>query len=437
MASLAAGPVGAAASARRERGSPSVLAIAIALLIGAGPGEIRIGVVGALETSSGTSMRNGARLAAAALNARGGVLGRRVVIVERDDRADPQTGLRAVKELVDREQVLAIIGPTRTVVARLISPEVNRRRIPLIIAGATGSEVNELFDRWPDNYVFRYALSDPLQASLMVREAIEVRRLRRPAILSDASEYGTQGRERLLAALAVRRVRPVASRVFPLDVKDPRPHLEAARAANADVLLLFSHAPQLARVVRALERMRWRPAIVGCWTLGQPEFLDAAGPYAEGAVMPRTIIEEAPRTKEGRRFVASYRAAFGAPRIPEPSTAAQGHDAVHLLASAMTQAGSTEPARVKAALESLRALVRGATGRLWKPFSRNDHDGLRRGDVTFGVVRAGRVRPAPPPPAPRRSRPRRARRGCGAPPRRRASRRGDSARDRGTRARRR
>ena len=405
-----------------------MLALVVMLVAAAAPaGEIRIGLVASLSTPTGISMRNGARLGAAAVNQRGGVLGRRLALVERDDGLDPDEGARAVEQLVRGDRVAAIIGPNRTIVAEALADVANRARVPLVIAGATGSRENELLEGSSGSYVFRLALSDAIQASLIAREAIEVRGFRRPAIVADTSAYGKQGRERLQAALRVRGTRPVAVEAFALDLEDPGPLVARVRAASPDVVLLFSHALQLARVVRAMERLRFRVPVIGCWTLGQREFLDRAGPYAEGAVMPSTLIEDAPGSPEAQRFVASYRAAFGAAPIPEPSAAAQAHDAVQLVAAAIAQAGSEEGPSVKRALEDLRAAPRGAIRRHWHPFGPNDHDGLKRGDVTMGVVRDGRVRPAG-------RRGARRRRPPAAPRARTASRGGRSARGRGTRA---
>ncbi len=82
-------------------------------------------------------MRDGARLAAEAINEAGGVLGRSIELVERDDAGDPGRGVRIVLELADREGVVALLGPSLTVVASATSGAVNERRIPEIIAGTS------------------------------------------------------------------------------------------------------------------------------------------------------------------------------------------------------------------------------------------------------------------------------------------------------------
>lgn len=378
----------------------AVIAAAPAARAGAAPAAaaepIRIGLYGSFDVpNNGPAMRDGVRLAADEINDAGGVLGRRVAIVERDDGGDPAEGVRIVLELADRERVAALVGPSLTVVADATSPIVNERRIPEVIAGATGNAVNALIDEGEESYVFRFSPSDRIQATMIAREAVEVRGSRRPAILYEATAFGEQGRDRLVEALRRRGVEPVLVAAVAPDGHDARAKLEAARAAGADALLTYALAGPSARIVRGLQRIGWRPDLLGSWALSLEAFLRAAGPWAEGAVMPQTFIEAGASGPETARFLALWRSRLG-PDLPSASAAAQGWDALHLLALAFAQAGSTEPRRVKAALESLRRPYDGVTGRHWKPWSPIDHEGIKRGDVRMGVVRAGRIVPLPP-----------------------------------------
>src|SRR5690242_13709284 len=169
--------------------SVPVLAVVLVSALAAGEGgparppaePIRVGVYGSFSMpNSGPPMRDGVRLAAEAINEAGGILGRPLVLVERDDRGDPAEGVRAVRELLDRDRVVALLGPNLTIVADETSPVVNERRVPEIVAGATGSAVNELLASGTESYVFRFSLSDRIQAAMIAREAIDVRRRQRP-----------------------------------------------------------------------------------------------------------------------------------------------------------------------------------------------------------------------------------------------------------------
>jgi branched-chain amino acid transport system substrate-binding protein len=91
---------------------------------------IKIGVSGPFTAGSapmGVSMRDGVRLAVAEINAKGGVLGRQIQLVERDDEAKNERGVQVAQELINKEQVVATVGYINTGVA-LASASTSRPR---------------------------------------------------------------------------------------------------------------------------------------------------------------------------------------------------------------------------------------------------------------------------------------------------------------------
>jgi branched-chain amino acid transport system substrate-binding protein len=120
-------------------------------------------------------------------------------------------------------------------------------------------------------------------------------------------------------------------------------------------------------------------------------FIDNAGPNGEGARMPQTFIQ-APDTPKRRAFIEAYQKLSRAERMPSPSAAAQGYDAMLLLAAAIRQAGTTHGSRVRESLENLKEKVEGVITTYDRPFSRNDHETFDHpGQVAMGEVRGGRV----------------------------------------------
>jgi branched-chain amino acid transport system substrate-binding protein len=120
-------------------------------------------------------------------------------------------------------------------------------------------------------------------------------------------------------------------------------------------------------------------------------FIDSAGPNGEGARMPQTFVQEAD-TPRRRAFIEAYQKISRTQRMPSPSAAAQGYDAMMLLAAAIRQAGTTFGSRVREALENLEEKVDGVVTTYDRPFSRDDHEAIDHpGQVTMGEVRGGRV----------------------------------------------
>jgi branched-chain amino acid transport system substrate-binding protein len=338
-------------------------------------------------------MREGIRIAAAEINANGGVLGRPVELVERDDEARNERGAQVVQELIDKERVVAGLGIVNTGVALASQRFYQQARIPVITSVATGSLITKQFQppEHPDNFVFRVSASDTIQASMIVVEAIERRGFRRVAIFHDATNYGQLGREDLERALAARGIVPVAVQRFEIRQADMTEQLSRARAAGAEAILTYGIGPELAQIANGMARMNWPAPLIGSWTLAMSNFIDNAGPNAEGARMPQSFIPE-PTTPRRRAFLEAWQKATGSARIPVPPAAAQGYDSLLLLVAAIRQAGSTDGDRIREALEDLRDRVEGVIMTYDRPFSKDNHETIASAHYIFmGEVRNGRV----------------------------------------------
>ncbi|HRQ56070.1 MAG TPA: ABC transporter substrate-binding protein [Azoarcus taiwanensis] len=377
-----------------------ILAVGLWLFAGASvaqaPDPIRIGVTGPFTGGSspmGLSMREGIRIAADQVNAAGGVLGRPIELIERDDEARNERGAQVVQELIEAEGIVAGLGIVNTGVALASQRHYQRARIPVITSVATGTLVTRQFipPEHPDNFVFRVSANDTLQAAMIVFEAIDRRGFDRVAIFHDATNYGQLGREDLEKALAARGIEPVAIERFQLRQADMTPMIRRARDAGAQAILTYGIGPELAQIANTRARMGWPVPIIGSWTLAMSNFVDAAGPNAEGTRMPQTFIAE-PTTEKRATFLDAWRQRTGSVRIPVPPAAAQGYDSMLILAAAIAQAGSTEGDRIREALESLEQTIEGVVMTYERPFSRANRESITRThDIFMGEVRNGRI----------------------------------------------
>ncbi len=356
---------------------------------------IKIGVSGPFTGGSspmGVSMRDGVKLAVAEINKSGGVLGRQIQLVERDDEAKNERGVQVAQELINKEKVVATVGFINTGVSLASQRFYQEAKIPVMNNVATGTLVTHQFDDQPENYIFRNAAHDTIQSAMIVDEAIGKRKLTKVAILADSTNYGQLGREDLEKALTKKGVKPVAVEKFNIKDVDMTAQLLKAKAAGAQAILTYGIGPELAQIANGMEKLSWKVPMIGSWTLSMGNFIDNAGKNGEGALMPQTFIQEANTPKRKAfidAYVATYKPANG--RIPSPVSAAQGYDSVYLLAAAIKQAGSTEGPKVRAALESLQAKVDGVVTSYDKPFTKADHEAVKMGMPVMGMVKGGHV----------------------------------------------
>ncbi len=356
---------------------------------------IKLGVAGPFtggSSSMGVSMRDGVRLAIDEINKSGGVLGRQLVAVERDDEAKNERGVQIAQELINKEQVTAAVGYINTGVSLASQRFFQEAKIPVMNNVATGSIVTNQFPKDPDNYVFRNAAPDNIQAPMIVEEAITRRGFKKVAILADSTNYGQLGREDLEKALAAKGIKPVAEEKFNIKDVDMTAQLLKAKEAGAEAILTYGIGPELAQIANGMTKLGWKVPMIGSWTLSMANFIDNAGPGGEGARMPQTFIQEE-TTPKRKAFIESYLKTFKPKnnRIDSPVSAAQGYDSVYLLAAAIKQAGSTDGPKIRAALEDLKTPVEGVVTTYNHPFTKADHEAITANIPVFGEVKGARV----------------------------------------------
>ncbi|MEO0047967.1 MAG: extracellular ligand-binding receptor [Pseudomonadota bacterium] len=354
---------------------------------------IKIGVSGPYtggSSSMGVSMRDGVRLAVKEINAAGGVNGKKIEVIERDDEAKNERGVQIAQELINKEKVVATVGFINTGVALASQRFYQEAKIPVMNNVATGTIITKQFTG--DNYIFRNSARDEIQAPMIVKEAIEKQGFKKVAILADSTNYGQLGREDLEKALKAKGMTPVAVEKFNIKDVDMTPQLLKAKEAGAEVILTYAIGPELAQIANSMAKLGWKKPMIGSWTLSMANFIDTAGKNGETARMPQTFIQEA-NTKKRKAFIDSYLKEFKPKnsRIDSPVSAAQGYDSIYLLAAAIKQAGSTDGVKIREALESLNEKVEGVVTTYDKPFSKGDHEAITDNIPVMGEVQKGRV----------------------------------------------
>ena len=378
----------------------TVVGLAVAVAV-AGPfcahaaDPIKVGLSGPFTGGSspmGVSMRDAIRLAVEEINRAGGVLGRPLQLIERDDEAKNERGAQVAQELIHKENVVASVGIINTGIILASARFYQEAKIPVITPGPTGTQVTKLFQppEYTENYVFRISLPDNIQADMIADEAVSKRGYKKVAILADSTNYGQLGREDMTAALDKRGVKPVVVEKFNVKDVDMTPQLLRAKNAGAEVILTYAVGPELAQIANGMAKLNWKVPMIGSHTLSMPNFIETAGANAEGALFPQTFVPGA--TAKGTAFIENYKKTYKVERIAGLGWAAPGYDTVYLLAAAIKQAGSTDGPKIREALENLKEPVDGVLMRYSKPFSKDDHELFKDSSkALMATIRKGEV----------------------------------------------
>jgi branched-chain amino acid transport system substrate-binding protein len=358
---------------------------------------IRIGIIGPVTGKNseeiGQSIIGGARVFLADVNQIGGIMGRPVELVERDDQANAETGVAIAKELVEKEHVVAVVGFGNTGVALQEAKIFQDAKIPVIVSAATGVALTKNFlpPAYPSSFVFRTSTNDGIQPIVMLNDLIDRRKLERIAILHDESPYGQFGKQNVLAELDKRHLKPAQVESFKVGEADLTAQLRRIKDSGAQAIVVYCLAADAANVAKTAEHLQLRQPIVGPWTLSQDAFVSKAGSAAEGARTVVTYIEN-DASSTSNQFSLAYRRINKVTRIPSPVSAAQTYDALRLLSLAIYQANSTDGTQVQHALENLdQHTTSTVITRYFKPFSATDHEAIALNMAFMGEIRNGKV----------------------------------------------
>jgi branched-chain amino acid transport system substrate-binding protein len=284
--------------------------------------------------AQGLAVAQGIQIAVEAANLRGGVAGRPVRLLDRDDEGKPERAIAAAEELTARHRVAALVGGYVDSLVGPISEVAERSRTPYL---ATAS-LDERLSQRGYRYFFRVSSLKPYVDSTVgvVRDALRPARV---AILYSstpgASQLATRQRDALVAASI-----PVAVfEPFSPGLADFTPLLNRARDRDAEVLLSDAFFADHLLVVRQLPRSGWRPkGFLGAFGLEFPAVIRELGAAAEGllgttAWQPGVFVPAAP--DESLSFVDAYRNRFKQEPVP---LAMHGYAAARALLAALDAA---------------------------------------------------------------------------------------------------
>ncbi|MFO1321435.1 MAG: ABC transporter substrate-binding protein [Burkholderiales bacterium] len=368
------------------------LALAAGLSTGtAAAQDIKIGFNGDQSATAvaelGTAGRWGFEMAIEDINKAGGVLGRKLVGVIRDDLGTPPKSIQNVTELIDSEGVVAIVGPTNSGNALAFMHIPQQKKIPTIVPIATATEVTVRYAKQPQNYLFRISMVDREQIALLAAYAVKVTKARKIALIGDTTGYGQGALKDAAEVLGLHGLTPVAVEKFGPKDTDMTSQLAKMRDAGADVVMVFGIADGNAHTLKSMDKIGWLPITLGTWGNQSSVLPRTAGQkLAEHMILTASTTEDSnARAKSlGERIRKHY------PTMTTFACAAQAYDSVMLLTAAFKAAGTTDGEKVAAALESANG-VPGIIKTYDRPFSKTDHEGLTVADFYLARWKGGAV----------------------------------------------
>lgn len=347
---------------------------------------IRIGHVAALSgasAQSGEAITRGLSLAIDEINAKGGLLGKKLELVQRDDESSPPKGLVAARELISKEKVVAIFGGIDTPVGLATVPQTNKEKVPYMAVWAAGTGITR--NGATPNYAFRVSAVDLLVDVKLLDYAVSKFSASKAGLMLINNPWGESNEKGLQAADKDNaKIEIVGVEKFENADVDMTPQLTRLKDKGADAIILVTNTPPGAQVMKSRERMGWKVPVISHWGISGGRFPELAGPTAGDAHFVQTYSFFGKLNPTGERVLAALKAKYPAIKGPEdifaPVGTANAYDAMHLLALAIAQAGSTDGDKIREALEDLKTPFAGLIKTYNKPFTADNHDALGPSD---------------------------------------------------------
>lgn len=315
------------------------------------------------DSTFGTDTRDGIELAVEEVNAKGGVKGKKVRVIYEDDKSTTQEASQKVRQLIDRDKVVALLGEvasSRSIAGGLIA---NTSKVPMVTPSSTAVKVTE-----GREYVFRTCFTDDQQGDVAAHFVFEKLGKKKVAVFFVAQDTYSSG----LAQAFTKTFKELGGEIviekgYQKGETNFTTYLNEIKSKEPEAIFVPNYYTDMVQVARQAKQA----GIPGTMFVGgdgwdSADLLSGAAEELEGAYFTNHYAPDVP-WPNSKKFLESFRAKYK--RDPS-SLSAQGYDAASLLFDAIGRATEVKPEAVRDALASTKDF-QGATGNLTIDKDRN------------------------------------------------------------------
>ena len=347
---------------------------------------VKIGLVAALSGNSalsGEAITRGMTIAIDEINARGGVMGgRKLVLVRRDDESNPSKGQLAARELIEKEGVAVVFGGIDTPVSAALVNVMQELKRPYMGVWAAGTGITR--NGKTPNYMFRVSAVDERVDLAMLKYAQKAYASKKPGAILVNNPWGESNQHGLEKASTELALPLAGVEKYGANDVDITPQLTRLKSAGADTLVLVGNAAPAAQVMKSLERMGWNVPVVSHWGISGGRFNELAGPRYKDVRFMQTYSFFGKQNPTGVKVMAELKKRYpeikAADDILAPVGVANSYDAMMLTALALDAAGSTDGDKLREGFYKVPDYA-GLIKTYKKPFKNGDNDAL--GDTDY------------------------------------------------------
>lgn len=302
----------------------------------------------------GKSTLTGLKMAVDEINAKGGVNGKKLSLVESDNKSEPSESGNAITKLVTQDKVAAVVGPATSGCVAAGSPITASSKIPYIAPCATAENIT-VDNGKVKEFMFRACFIDPFQGQVMAEFADKTLKAKNVAILFDSSSDYSKG---LSAAfrktLEGKGGKIVAEEGYLSKDIDFKASLTKLKASNPDAIYIPGYYEEVSKIIKQARELGITVPLMGGDGWESPKLAEIAGKDALKNCYYVSAFSADDKDPSVQAFIKSYKEKYQ----KDPDIfAMQGYNAGLILADAIKRAGSTDGTKVAKAIAETKDLA--------------------------------------------------------------------------------
>ncbi len=316
------------------------------------------------------------------INAAGGINGHQVEMITYDTESDPTKAVTVIRRLIDKDKVLAIIGPTTTGSAMASIKFIQESEVP-VVACVGGSPVVIPVKKW----VFKSPQTGILAVERLY-DHFSKEGIKKVAILTSSGGFGDSGRKALVAKAQPLGFEIVADERYNDKDTDMSTQLTAIKGKDAQAIVVWGIGPAPAIISKNAKQLGVTVPIFMSHGVADPNFIKMAGDAAEGIMMPASrfiVADKLADSDPNKAFLMDVKKKYEAKYGPVSTHTGYAYDALRIIEMALAEAGA-DRAGIRDAIERTKGYV-GINGTF--NMSPEDHNGLTKDSLVMVRVKNG------------------------------------------------
>ncbi|MFP1684408.1 ABC transporter substrate-binding protein [Alloalcanivorax sp. C16-1] len=298
---------------------------------------VKIGLIQPLTGSvayNGTADANGARLAVKQRNAAGGVLGKQVELIIEDGQCSPANSVNAAEKLIQRDQVVALVGAFCSSATSAVMPVARKYKTPFLTGVSSEASLTEK----GNPYFFRSAETDGLLGQAFSRLIVDNLGLKKVAYIGVNDDWGRGSAKAFEQELSSHGVETTMIEYFNHGATDFYTLLTKLRGSGADGVFVAAETQDGSTLVKQIKQFGIDMDVFGVGSWATSDFIKITGDAAEGIYAAVPYVSNLPGERN-QRFVKDYSAAYD--HAPGKYAAA-GYNSLNIMMDAIDRAGGTD-----------------------------------------------------------------------------------------------